>query len=101
MKTQRKKRRGVAVSGELITVAAWYQCGHFRNDEQARGAFELAYQQGMDGAGRSVREHMGLTDEEFCAWMRDQNWLPGQPTDRKSPVQELFKKVLARRKPAA
>lgn len=56
---------------QVSPVAYWYKHGHFKNEEQARGAFELAYQQGMDGMGTSVAQWMGLTDSEFDAWMRD------------------------------
>lgn len=57
---------------QVRTVASWYRTGHFENDDEARGAFRLAYQQGLDGMGPSVEEWMGLTPEEFDAWMRDE-----------------------------
>jgi hypothetical protein len=56
---------------QVSPVAYWYRCGHFKNEEQANGAFELAYQQAMDGMGASASGWMGLTEEEFDAWMRN------------------------------
>lgn len=47
--------KGVNVS----TVAWWYQKGLFRNEDEAMGAFKLAYQQGMDGLGPSVEAWIG------------------------------------------
>jgi hypothetical protein len=73
MPTQREMKPRIDVGpgmGQVSTAAYWYRHGHFENDDQARGAFELAYQQGMDGMGTSVQEWMGLTEEEFGAWMR-------------------------------
>lgn len=52
------------------SVAFWYRNEQFKNEDEARGAFRLAYQQGMDGMGKSVQDWMGLTKEEFDAWMR-------------------------------
>jgi hypothetical protein len=66
-------RRGVDV-GPMVQVSPamyWYEHGHFKNDDEARGAFRLAYQQGMDGMGTSVEGWMGLTSVQFAAWMRD------------------------------
>ena len=54
----------------LGTVMGWYRAGHFKTDEEARGAFELAYQQGMDGMGASPADWMGMSDDEYAAWMR-------------------------------
>lgn len=54
-----------------MTVGSWYKHGHFANDDQAKGAFELAWQQYMDGMGKSPEEWMGLTKEEVDAWHRD------------------------------
>lgn len=56
---------------DVSTVAFWYRHGHFATDAEARGAFELAYQQAMDGMGRGVAAWMGLTQREFDAWRRD------------------------------
>lgn len=55
---------------KLMTVMEWYQGGHFPGD-QAYGAFELARQQGLDGAGKSVQEWMGLTEHEYSEFMHD------------------------------
>lgn len=54
----------------------WYRHGHFRNEEEARGAFELAYQQAMDGMGTSPHEWMGMTEAEYNQW-RMNGKLPG------------------------
>lgn len=54
----------------VTTVAEWYRNGNFESDTEARGAFELAYQQGMDGMGESVAAWMGLTPTEYDAWVR-------------------------------
>ena len=63
--------------GQVSPAMYWYQHGHFKNDDEARGAFRLAYQQGMDGMGASVHEWMGLTEDQYDAWMRDET-LPTQ-----------------------
>jgi len=55
----------------LSTVTFWYRKGHFQSEEQARGAFELAHQQAMDGMGESKAGWMGLTEEEYARWMRN------------------------------
>lgn len=76
--TQAEKRRSIDVGpglNQVSTVLYWYQGGQFLNDDEARGAFRLAYQQGLDGMGASIADWMGLTDEEYSAWMRD-NSLP-------------------------
>ena len=54
---------------QVSTAMYWYKGGQFRSEEEARGAFRLAYQQGMDGMGVSVRDWMGLTEPQFNAWM--------------------------------
>lgn len=69
------EKRGIEVPPGLCqvsTVAWWYRRGHFESDIEAKGAFRLAYQQGMDGMGVSVQQWMGLTEEEFANWMRDE-----------------------------
>jgi hypothetical protein len=69
---QRDKRRGIDVGSglhQVSPVSYWYKNGHFKNEDEARGAFRLAYQQGMDGMGESVAKWMGLTEEEFSLWM--------------------------------
>lgn len=59
----------------VSTVNFWWQHGYFPNTVEAIGAFKLAHEQGKDGLGRSVSEWMGLTEEEFADWMRN-NKLP-------------------------
>ncbi|MBL8617727.1 MAG: hypothetical protein JNM72_19115 [Deltaproteobacteria bacterium] len=70
--SQAEMRRGIAVGpsmGEVSSVAYWYRSNHFKNEDEARGAFRLAYQQGLDGMGVGIAEWMGLTGEEYHAWM--------------------------------
>lgn len=69
---QRDKKRGIDVGSglhQVSPVSYWYKYGHFKNEDEARGAFRLAYQQGMDGMGESVDKWMGLTEKEFSLWM--------------------------------
>jgi len=78
MPTQKEHRRRIDVGPgfhQVSPVASWYRGGHFRNDDEARGAFTLAYQQGLDGMGASIQEWMGLSEAEYAAWTRD-NSLP-------------------------
>lgn len=56
---------------QVSTARSWHRAGHFANEDEARGAFKLAYQQGLDGMGKSIAEWMGLTTTEYDAWMRD------------------------------
>lgn len=77
--TQREIRQGVIVDGGLRDVSSvtwWYRQGHFKSDEAAAGAFELAYQQAMDGMGKSVAEWMGMTEAEYNEWMRHKTLPP-------------------------
>ena len=57
---------------QVTPVAYWYQNDFFTSDEEARGAFRLAYEQATDGMGCSVAEWMGLTEEELEAWKRSE-----------------------------
>ena len=56
---------------QVSPAAYWYKYGHFKNEDEARGAFRLAYQQGMDGMGKSIAQWMGLTNKEYDLWMRN------------------------------
>lgn len=70
----KEKRQGLDVGSKMNQVSPvsyWYKHGHFKNEDEARGAFRLAYLQGMDGMGKSTQEWMGLSEVEFDAWMRD------------------------------
>lgn len=72
--TQKQMRQGINVGSGLLAVspvAYWYKHGHFDSEAEARGAFKLAYQQAMDGMGKSIHEWMGLTEAQYDAWMRD------------------------------
>jgi hypothetical protein len=72
--TQKEMRQGIAVDKgirDVTSVGVWYREGHFETEEEARGAFKLAYQQGLDGMGKSIAAWMGLTDQEYDAWMRE------------------------------
>lgn len=71
--TQKEHRRNIDVGPgmtQVSTVMYLYKQGHFANEDEARGAFKLAYQQGMDGMGASVQAWMGMTEAEFDGWMR-------------------------------
>lgn len=57
---------------QVGTVAGWYRAGSFDNDDEARGAFRLAFLQGLDGLGPTIEEWMGLSPGEFEAWVRDE-----------------------------
>jgi hypothetical protein len=73
--TQGEMRRGVDVGSAMKQVSPamyWYKAQYFKNDDEAKGAFRLAYQQGLDGMGVSVAQWMGLSNAEFSAWMRDE-----------------------------
>lgn len=76
--TERKKTIDIGPHFDQVSpVSYWYRGGYFRNQDEAIGAFKLAYQQGLDGMGPSIQLWMGLTDAEFDAWMRD-DALPAQ-----------------------
>lgn len=77
---QREHRQSIDVGpgmNQVCTVAYLYRAGAY-TQEQAQGAFELAYQQGRDGMGASIAAWMGLTDAEFDAWMRHRVLPPGK-----------------------
>ncbi len=79
--TQKENRRGINVGpqmNQVSPVAYWQKHGHFKNEDEVRGVFRLAYQQGLDGMGQSIQEWMGLSVEEFDAWMRNDE-LPETP----------------------
>lgn len=82
--TQKKIRHGIDVGpamNQVSPVSYWYKNGYFESDEEAHGAFRLAYQQGLDGMGNSIAEWMGLSNEEYNAWMRNYE-LPRQSKNR-------------------
>ena len=71
---QARYRQKINVGPRLTQVSPvmyWYASRYFKNEDEARGAFRLAHQQGLDGMGRSISEWMGLTPEQYDAWMRD------------------------------
>lgn len=81
---QREHRQRIDIGPgfhQVTPVATLYRNDVFENEEQARGAFELAHQQGLDGMGPSVAEWMGLTSEEFGEWMA-RGALPSGPKRR-------------------
>ena len=51
------------------TVTEWYRAGHFCSEEEAMGAFKLAYQQAIDGIGIGPEDWMGMSSEEYSFWM--------------------------------
>lgn len=74
MTTQKEHRQSIDVgpgTTQISPVMYWYKNNMFKNEDEARGAFRLAYQQALDGLGASVAGWMGLTPEQFSAWMRD------------------------------
>ena len=77
--------------GQVTQVGIWYKDGHFENDEQAKGAFELAHQQYLDGMGNSPEHWMGLTEEEFGVWHKDRD-----PSEKEKKLIISFKKYLKR-----
>ena len=56
--------------GQVSTVSYWYKHGHFSTEDEAKGAFKLAYQQGLDGMGVNIQEWMGLSASEYDDWVR-------------------------------
>lgn len=79
MITQKERRRQIAVGPKMTQVSPvmyWYKADYFKNEDEARGAFRLAYQQGLDGMGESIADWMGLTEEQYNAWMRDDTLPP-------------------------
>jgi histidyl-tRNA synthetase len=76
--TQGAMRNGIDVGPKMSQVSPvlyWYKAHFFKNEDEARGAFRLAYQQGLDGMGNSIEEWMGLSEQEYTAWM-DSESLP-------------------------
>lgn len=72
-RTQKERRQTIDIGpaiGQVSPVMYWYRAGHFASEEQARGAFKLAYQQGLDGMGSSITTWMGMTEAEYSGWMR-------------------------------
>jgi hypothetical protein len=63
---------------KVTPVSWWYRKGAFKSDDEARGAFRLAYVQALDGMGTGIAQWMGLTDSEAAEWMRNER-LPGKP----------------------
>ena len=79
MITQAEHRNRIDIGpamSQVSPVMYWYKARHFKNDEEARGAFRLAYQQGLDGMGTSIAGWMGLNDKQFEAWMKDESLPP-------------------------
>jgi hypothetical protein len=61
-KDEKNRRRSIDVGphiGQVSPVNYWYQHGHFANEDEARGAFKLAYEQYMDGLGESLEQWLG------------------------------------------
>ncbi len=82
---QRKIKHGIDIGPgfhQVSPVGYWYRYGHFKNEDEARGAFTLAYQQGLDGMGESISKWMGLSKAEFDSWMRDDS-LPNRRAVRR------------------
>ena len=62
-----EERRG---DGKITSVGQLYRRGHFRNDDEARGAFRLALQQYLDGCGSSLAVWMGISEADAEAYKR-------------------------------
>lgn len=74
MMSQKEHRQKIDVGpgmAQVSPVMYWYRNNMFKNEDEARGAFKLAHQQGLDGLGASVAGWMGLTPEQYDAWMRN------------------------------
>lgn len=72
--TQNDHRQKIDVGSgmsQVSPVSYWHRQGHFKSDAEAKGAFKLAYQQGLDGMGVSTAAWMGLSPEEYDDWMRN------------------------------
>lgn len=71
-------------SNNVENVMFWYKAGHFKNADEAQGAFKFAHQQYFDGMGNAPAEWMGMTQEEYDAWYRNDTLpaLKSQPADR-------------------
>jgi hypothetical protein len=79
MATQREHRQKIDVGAtikQVSPVSYWHKSGHFKNEDEARGAFKLAFQQGLNGMGMSISEWMRLTPEQYDASMRDESLPP-------------------------
>lgn len=46
----------------------WHDHGHFKNEDESRGALFVAYQAWLDGA---PWETLGLSHDEYNAWVRN------------------------------
>lgn len=64
-------------------MAEWRRNGLFPTEEGAVGAFELAYQQALDGLGASVEDWMGLSAPEYRAWFLHGTLPPQRPSARR------------------
>lgn len=61
-RTPAEKRHGIDVgpaTGQVSPAAYWHKHGHLNSDDEARGTFRLAYQQGLDGMGTSIQGGWG------------------------------------------
>lgn len=61
-------RRDIPVGARFDQVSPPTYYPELKGD-MLRGALFLAYQQNLDGLGGSAAEWMGLTEEEYAAWM--------------------------------
>ncbi len=71
---EREARKRISVGAgmnQVSPVGYWYKHGRYRSDDEARGAFDLAHQQYLDGLGETAAQWMGLTADEFNAWYAD------------------------------
>jgi hypothetical protein len=84
-KTKKDSRQNINTGpglDQVSPVAYWFKNNHFKNEDEARGAFRLAHQQGLDGMGKTTCEWMGLTPDEYNKWMKDDS-LPAKRAVKK------------------
>lgn len=79
-----RKMSWFAALNTLSTVTGWYRANHFASEEQARGAFELAWQQYLDGCGYSAEQWTGMTEDEIKAWVSHGELPPKAKTRRRA-----------------
>jgi len=77
---------------KLTPVSWWYRHGAFKSDDEARGAFRLAYVQALDGMGSGIAQWMGLTESEAAEWIYHER-LPGKPLVGECPEADWRNRV--------
>lgn len=75
--THRQEIEVGAGSEQVSPVMYWIEQG-LLDGEAARGAFFLAYQQSLDGMGKSKCEWLGISEEQMSDYIRFDK-IPGCP----------------------